>query len=66
MGGSEADADPESEEEVLVELVHVNMRARAVTSSFESLDTVDLIDVFQFKAIMQSVPKFLHGAPSLH
>ena len=68
-GASEADADksdPESEEEVLVEPVNVNMRARAVTSGFESLDVVDLTDVFQFKAsIMQSVPKFLH-ATGLH
>ena len=62
-GASEADADPESEVEALVEPVNVNLRARAVTSGFESLDIVDLTDVFQFKAsIMQSVPKFLHGA----
>ena len=62
-GASEADGDPESQDEVLVEPVNVNMRARAVTSGFESLDIVELTDVFQFKAsIMQSVPKFLHGA----
>ena len=62
-GASEAGADHESEVEALVELVNVNLRARAVTSGFESLDMVDLTDVFQFKAsIMQSVPKFLHGA----
>ena len=48
---------------VLVEPVSVNIRAHAVTSRFESLDPVDLTDVFQFKAsIMQNAPKFLHRA----
>ena len=34
----------------------------AITAGFESLDTVDLADIWKVRAIlMQSVPKFLHG-----
>ena len=62
-GVSEADADLESELEALVDFVNVNLRARAVTSGFESLETINQTDVSQFKAsIMQSVPKFLSHA----